>query len=144
MVGQNAARRVKKRRGVDAMPSSRVGISCDGQSCDDNNETDNDATEHARSSEAVPAAQYNAKTAGNIRSVVPQPFTSSRVTPRRAPSGFLLHVLDAGKDDALGALFGVAEVELVLGKEYRIAIDVIGDAGTVGRNKSVQLPVVFG
>src|SRR5882757_7353666 len=44
----------------------------------------------------------------------------------------LLHVLDVGEGDAPGTLAGVAEIELVLGHEHRIAVDVVGDAGIVG------------
>src|SRR3954451_23669362 len=44
-------------------------------------------------------------------------------------STFLLHILDAGKHDAFGTLFGIAEIELVLRQKYRVAVDIVGDAG---------------
>src|SRR6267142_3802704 len=59
-------------------------------------------------------------------------------------SGLLLHVLDAGKADPLGALAGIAEIELVLGHEDRIAINVVGDAGIVGGNERFELLAVVG
>src|SRR6266404_3362318 len=54
-----------------------------------------------------------------------------------APLSLLLHVLDAGKIDALGAFAGIAEIELVLRHEHRIAVDVVGDARTVGRDEGL-------
>src|SRR3981081_4288823 len=62
---------------------------------------------------------------------------------RRAPS-HLLHVLDAGEGDAFGALAGVAEIELVLGQEHRIAVDIVGDAGAVCGDESFELLAVVG
>src|SRR5580692_1209989 len=63
---------------------------------------------------------------------------------RRAPSSrLLLHILDAGEDDALGAFPGVAEIEFILGEEHRIAVDVVGDAGTVGGDESIQFLAVI-
>src|SRR3984893_9095836 len=59
-------------------------------------------------------------------------------------SRLLLHILDAGKDDALGALTGVAEIELVLGQKHRIAVDVVGDAGAVGGDESIELLAIVG
>ena len=61
-----------------------------------------------------------------------------------ARSRLLLHVLDAGKHDPLGAFPGVAEIEFVLGQEHRIAIDVVGDAGVVGGDERLELLAVVG
>ena len=47
-------------------------------------------------------------------------------------SHLLLHILDAGKGDAFCAFADIAEIEFILGEEHRIAVDVVGDAGTVG------------
>src|ERR1700729_3989736 len=44
----------------------------------------------------------------------------------------LLHILDTGERNALGAFLGIAQIEFVPGQEHRIAVDVVGDAGTVG------------
>jgi hypothetical protein len=63
---------------------------------------------------------------------------------KATPLRFLLHVLDVGEGDALGPLAGVAQIELVLGHEYRIAVDIIGDAGAVGRDERLQLLAVVG
>src|SRR6478752_1207946 len=49
----------------------------------------------------------------------------------------LLHVLDAGKIDALGAFAGVAEVKFVLGEEHRVAVDIVSDARAVGGNEGI-------
>src|SRR6202035_4727512 len=62
----------------------------------------------------------------------------------RPSSRLLLHVLDAGKIDALGAFPGVAEIEFVLGEKHRIAVDVVGDAGAVGRYEGLELRAVVG
>src|SRR5215471_17250309 len=56
----------------------------------------------------------------------------------------LLHVLHARERNALGPLFGIAEIELVLGEIDRVAIDVVGDRGGVGRDEGVQLLTVVG
>src|SRR5262245_225739 len=64
-----------------------------------------------------------------------------------APSGalpLLLDVLDVGEFDALGALLGVAEIELVPGEVDGIAIDVVGDAGGVRRDEGIELPAIVG
>src|ERR1700722_16353645 len=66
-------------------------------------------------------------------------FTSKGAALQR----LLLHVLDAGKIDALGAFPGVAEIEFVLGEKHRIAVDVVGDAGAVGRYEGLQLLAVI-
>jgi hypothetical protein len=47
-------------------------------------------------------------------------------------SRLFLHVLDAGERDAFGAFADIAEIEFILGEEHRIAVDVVGDAGTIG------------
>src|SRR5579859_3011138 len=62
----------------------------------------------------------------------------------RSRSRPLLHVLDVREGDALGALLGIAEIELVPGHEDGIAVDVVGDAGAVGRDEGFQLLVVAG
>ena len=71
---------------------------------------------------------------------------SSRGTTMKPldPLRLLLHILDAGEDDALGALPGVAEIEFILGEEHRIAVDVVGNAGAVGGNESIQFLAVVG
>ena len=56
----------------------------------------------------------------------------------------LLHILHARERNPLGTIFGVAEVELVLGKIDRIAIDVVGDRRRVGRDEGVQLLAIVG
>ena len=63
---------------------------------------------------------------------------------RAFSSRLLLHVLDAREHDALGAFAGVVEIELVLGQKYRIAIDIVGDAGAIGRDERVELLAVVG
>jgi len=44
----------------------------------------------------------------------------------KGDSPLLLHVLHRGELDPLGALLGIAEIELILGHEDGIAIDVVG------------------
>src|ERR1700741_1830630 len=70
------------------------------------------------------------------------PGSVSKVTEG---SGLLLHVLDVGEGDALGPLPGIAEIEFIPGHEDGIAIDVVGDAASVGRDERFELlPVVGG
>src|SRR3984957_16745509 len=52
-------------------------------------------------------------------------FTSKGAALQR----LLLHVLDAGKIDALGAFPGVAEIEFVLGEKHRIAVVEVAPTG---------------
>src|SRR5664279_2402552 len=59
-----------------------------------------------------------------------------------SPLRLLLHVLDAGEDDAFGTFLGVAEIEFVLGQEHRIAVDVVGDAGAIGGDEGLELLAV--
>src|SRR5438445_6842860 len=54
----------------------------------------------------------------------------------------LLDVLDVGELDTLGALPGVAEIELVPGQIHGIAVDVVGDARCVGGEERVELLAV--
>src|SRR5262249_6459538 len=70
--------------------------------------------------------------------------TTAVVVASRATLRLLLHVLDVGEDDALGAFPGVAEIELVLGHEHGVAVDVVGDAGAVGGDEGLQLFLVLG
>jgi hypothetical protein len=71
--------------------------------------------------------------------------TTAKAGGRSAsPLRFLLHVLDVGEGDPLGPFAGIAEIELVLGHEHRIAVDVIGDAGAVGGDEGFQLLAVVG
>src|ERR1700760_2267837 len=68
-----------------------------------------------------------------------------RSQPRVQRLRSLLHVLDGRERDAFGALLCVAEIELVLGHEHGVAIDVVGDPGTVGGDEGLELlPVVGG
>src|SRR6202163_2256252 len=57
-------------------------------------------------------------------------------------SHLFLHILDARKRNALGALFGIAEIEFVLRQKHRIAVDVVGDAGAVGGDERLDLLAV--
>src|SRR5258707_10532560 len=59
-------------------------------------------------------------------------------------SRLLLHILDTGECDALGALAGIAEIEFILGQEHRIAVDIVGDAGAVGGDERVELLAIVG
>jgi cytochrome c oxidase subunit 2 len=81
----------------------------------------------------------------------------------RAALRLLLHVLDVGEGDPLGPLAGIAEIELVLGHEHRVTIDVVGqkwswtfnykaadnpavgsdvwEAGTINKTPDLYLPV---
>jgi hypothetical protein len=69
----------------------------------------------------------------------------SAINRRSVPaSRLLLHILDAGECDALGALAGIAEIEFILGQEHRIAVDIVGDAGTIGGDEDVELLAVVG
>src|SRR6185312_69833 len=68
----------------------------------------------------------------------------SSTTTRDNGSNPLLHILDVGESDPLGALLGVTEIELVARHEDRVAIDVVGDAGPVGHDEGVQLLPVGG
>jgi hypothetical protein len=100
----------------------------------------------ALAAELIPTMVTTSKMA--IRRSMDRTLESDPVNMMRAASGIkpgcvhipastsrlrlLLHVLDTGKSDALGAFFGVAEIELVPGHEHGIAVDVIRDAGIVG------------
>jgi len=48
------------------------------------------------------------------------------------------------KTDTLGAFPGVAEIKFILGEEYRVAIDVVGNAGAVGGDEGVEFLTVVG
>src|SRR5581483_11721430 len=73
----------------------------------------------------------------------PFPFKSSRADKADdASSGGPLYVLDVGEDDALGALLGVAEIKFVLGHEYRVTVDVIGNARSVSGDECIELLAV--
>src|SRR3954452_10294253 len=67
-----------------------------------------------------------------------------RRRPTALPSRLLLHVLDAGENDAFGALLGIAEIDLVSGEEHRIAVDVVGNAGAVGGDERLELLAIVG
>src|SRR5882757_3551805 len=71
------------------------------------------------------ATQYSAPSVIEPRSrgVVGPPPSRGTITGVAPPSRLLLHILDAGKDDALGAFAGVAEIEFIFGEEHRIAVD---------------------
>lgn len=56
----------------------------------------------------------------------------------------LLHVLDTRKNDAFGALSCVAKIEFILGQKYRVAVDVVRNAGAVGRDEGIELLAVVG
>src|SRR5258708_20084279 len=59
-------------------------------------------------------------------------------------SRLLLHILDAGKGNALSALPDIAEIEFILGQKHRIAIDVVGDAGAVGGDECLEFLAIVG
>jgi hypothetical protein len=69
--------------------------------------------------------------------------TTAEVGAKSEPAlRLLLHVLDVGEGNSLGAFAGIAEIELVLGHEHRVAVDIIGDAGAVGGDKGLEFLAV--
>src|SRR3982074_262361 len=93
---------------------------------------------------SIPGAGDQSKGCGVLDTPLSRSMTAGSGTARAAYSRLLLHILDAGKNDALGALFGIAEIEFILGQEHRIAIDVIGDSGTIGGNERLEFLAVIG
>src|SRR5258708_7570083 len=70
------------------------------------------------------ATQYSAASVieSKGRGVLGLPLSRGTTPERRHElrgSRLLLHVLDAGKDDALGAFADIAEIEFVLGQKHR-------------------------
>src|SRR3954447_15734262 len=55
-----------------------------------------------------------------------------------------LHILDAGKRNAVGTFAGIAQIKFILGEKYRIAVDIVGDTGAVGGDKCIELLAVVG
>src|ERR1700742_1819018 len=106
--------------------------------------------EMRRSINATSKATSGSNIVGRLTAAIkPAEFTSPRSPPvphfrNERRSRLFLHILDAGKDDALGAFPRVAEIEFVLRQEHRIAIDVVGNAGAVGRDERIELPAVIG
>src|ERR1700682_6418062 len=93
---------------------------------------------------SIPGAGDQSKGCGALDTPLSRSMTAGSGTARAAYSRLLFHILDAGKIDALGAFLGVAEIEFILGQEHRIAIDVVGDAGTVGGDEGVEFLAVIG
>src|SRR3984957_19196179 len=87
-------------------------------------------TMRRRMTQALKGSPTRGKVRPATAGINPAPVHTPAFTAKGpAPSRFFLHVLDAGKIDALGAFPGVAEIEFVLGEKHRIAVVEVAPTG---------------